>query len=136
MPQSDIASSHPQITFFAFIFLIFYVFLTKHTLPKISQNLKLARRVEELYNAFAAQAKGLKDINLPSHTYKPSQILSHPAYREAICLIYFSQFLRIPTVSYISSINWPPKTHEKNARAGLAQLNKIYLNIPNDIWPL
>ena len=136
MPQFDIASFYPQITFFAGIFLIFYAFLTRNALPKISQNLKLAKRVEELYNTFAAQAKGLKDINLLSHIYKPSQILSHLIYKETICLIYFSQFLRILTVSYISSINWLLKTHENNGKAKLAPLNKIYLNILNDIWPL
>jgi len=136
MPQFDIASFYPQITFFAVIFLILYAFLAKHALPKISQNLKLAKRVEELYTAFAAQAKGLKDINLISHIYKPYQILSHLIFKETISLIYFSQFLRILLVSYVASINWLLKTHEKNVKQRFLNINKIYLNIINDLWPL
>jgi hypothetical protein len=136
MPQFDIASLYPQITFPAGIFLIFYAFPTRNALPKISQNLKLAKRVEELYNTFAAQAKGLKDINLLSHIYKPSRILSHLIYKETISLIYFPQSLRISTVSYISSTNWLLETHKKNTKIKLFKLNKIYLNILNDIWPL
>ena len=133
MPQFDIASSYPQITFSAGIFSIFYAFLTRNAPPKISQNLKLAKRVDELYSSFAAQAKGPKDINLLSHIYKPSQILSHLIHKETVFLIYFSQSLRILTVSYISSINWLLKTHEKNTGAGLPKLNKIYPNILNDL---
>jgi hypothetical protein len=136
MPQFDIASFYPQITFFAGIFPIFYAFLTRNALPKISQNLKLAKRVEELYNNWVSQAKGLKDINLLSHIYKPTQILSHSICRETICLIYFSQFLRISTVSYISSINRLPKTHENNGKVKLYRLNKIHLGVPSDTWPL
>jgi hypothetical protein len=136
MPQFDIASFYPQIITFAIIFLIFYVFLIRNVLSKISQNLKLVKRVEELYNIFAAQIKGLKDINLLSHIYEPSQISSYFIYKETISLIYFFQYLRILTISYIFSINWFLKTYEKNLKAGLYKLNKIYLNILNDLWPL
>jgi hypothetical protein len=136
MPQSDIASFHPQITFSAGISLIFYAFLTRNALPKISQNLKLAKRVEESYNAWGTQAKGLKDINLPSHIYKPTQILPHPIHKETIRLIHSPQFLRIPTLPYISSTNRLLKTHENNGGAKLLRLNKIYLGVPSDTWPL
>jgi hypothetical protein len=84
MPQFDIASFYPQITFFAGIFLILYIFVTKNTLPKISQNLKLNRRIIELYNNFSL--KGLKDINLLSHIYKPYSILTYSIYKESPCL--------------------------------------------------
>jgi hypothetical protein len=132
-PQFDIASLHPQTTPSAGIFSTFYAFPTRNTSPKISQNLKLAKRVDELYSSFAAQAKGLKDINLPSHIYKPSQISSHPIYKETIGLIYLSQSLRIPTVTPTPSTNRLLKTHERNIGVRLHNLNKIYLNIPNDI---
>ena len=33
-------------------------------------------------------------------------------------------------------VNWFLKTYEKNLKAGLYKLNKIYLNILNDLWPL
>ncbi len=136
MPQFDIASFYPQIIFFAVIFLIFYVFFIKNILPKISQNLKLAKRIEELYNTWVNQAKGIKDINLLSYIYKPTQILSYLIYKEIISLIYFSQYLRILIVTYITSINWLSKTHENNKKVKLYQLNKIYFSVLSDIWPL
>jgi len=103
MPQFDIASFYPQITFFAVIFLLFYVFLTKNILPKISQNLKINKRIGEIYNTFAT--KRLKDINLLSYIYKPTQILSYLVYKETICLIFLNKFLRIITIAFISSLN-------------------------------
>lgn len=136
MPQFDIASFYPQIIFLAVIFLIFYVFFIKNILPKISQNLKLAKRIEELYNTWVNQAKGIKDINLLSYIYKPTQILSYLIYKEIISLIYFSQYLRISIVTYITSINWLLKTHENNKKVKLYQLNKIYFSVLSDIWPL
>ena len=103
MPQFDIASFHPQITFFTVIFLLLYVFLTRNILPKISQNLKLNKRIAENYNSFAI--KRLKDLNLLSYIYKPTQILSHLIYKETLCILFLNQFLKIITVAYISSLN-------------------------------
>jgi len=103
MPQFDIASFYPQITFFAGIFLMFYVFLCKNILPKVSQNLKLNRRIAEIYNVFAV--KGLRDLCLLSHIYQPAKIVSHLVLREVLCLICLGRFIDQITISYMSSLN-------------------------------
>jgi hypothetical protein len=90
MPQFDIASFFPQITFFASIFLLFYVFLTKNTLPKIGQNLKLNKKINDFLNIFSL--KGLKDINLLSYIYKPKAVLLHRIYRETLCIITLQKY--------------------------------------------
>lgn len=82
---------------------MFYVFLCKNILPKIGQNPKLSKRIAELYNL--STAKGLRDISLPSHIYKPSKIVLHLIYKEIIRLICLNRFLKILTFSYISSPN-------------------------------
>ena len=132
MPQFDIASFYPQITFFAVIFLLFYVFLTKNILPKISQNLKINKRIGEIYNTFAT--KRLKDINLLSYIYKPTQILSYLVYKETICLIFLNKFLRIITIAFISCLHWLIKNQEINSKIRLLKLNNLYLNVLNDIY--
>jgi len=103
MPQFDIASFYPQITFFVGIFLMFYVFITKNTLPKISQNLKLNKKILELYNLLAIGK--LKDVNLLSYIHKPSNILSYLIYKESLCLIFLQQTVKTLTQSYIASLN-------------------------------
>jgi hypothetical protein len=103
MPQFDLASFYPQITFFVGIFLMFYVFITKNTLPKISQNLKLNKKILELYNQFSV--KEFKDVNLLSYIHKPSNILSYLIYKESICLLFLQQSAKIITNSYIASLN-------------------------------
>lgn len=103
MPQFDIASFYPQITFFAGIFLTFYVFLCKSVLPKVSQNLKLNKRMAEAYGTLAT--KGLKDLCLLSHIYKPSKIVSHLVLREVLCLICLDRFVSTITIAYMSYLN-------------------------------
>ena len=103
MPQFDIASFYPQIAAYAAIFLLLYVFLTRNILPKISQNLKLNKRIAENYNSFAI--KRLKDLNLLSYIYNPAQILSHLVYKETLCILFLNRFLETITVAYISSLN-------------------------------
>jgi hypothetical protein len=103
MPQFDIASFFPQIIFFASLFLLFYVFVTKNTLPKIGQNLKLNKKINDFYNIFSL--KGLKDINLLSYIYKPSSILLHNIYKESLCLISLQKYTDIIITSYIASLN-------------------------------
>lgn len=132
MPQFDIASFYPQITFFTVIFLLLYVFFTKNILPKISQNLKLNKRLAENYNNFAI--KRLKDLNLLSYIYKPTQILSHLVYKETLCILFLNQFLNIITLAYISSLNWFLKNQEKDLKIRLFKLNLVYLNVLNDIY--
>lgn len=132
MPQFDIASFFPQIVCFAILFLLFYVFLTKNTLPKIGQNLKLNKKIIEFFNLFSL--KGLKDINLLSYIYKPQAILLHRIYKESLCLLTLQKYIEVLTLSYIASLNWLEKTHEKNTKIRLARLSKTYLKILNDIY--
>lgn len=103
MPQFDIASFYPQITFFAGIFLTFYVFLCKSVLPKVSQNLKLNKRMAEAYGTLAT--KGLRDLCLLSQIYKPSKIVSHLVLREVLCLLFLDRFAVQLTTSYMSYLN-------------------------------
>jgi hypothetical protein len=100
MPQFDIVSFFPQILFFAGIFLIFYIFLVKLFLPKISQNLKLNKKLGDVYNTFSIN--GLKDINLLSFIYNPSKILSYMVYRESGFSISLDKFAKNLTLSYLS----------------------------------
>ncbi len=130
MPQFDIASFFPQITFFASIFLLFYVFLTKNTLPKIGQNLKLNKKINDFLNIFSL--KGLKDINLLSYIYKPKAVLLHRIYRETLCIITLQKYSETIIKTWIASINWLEKTHEKNKKIKLLKLNKVYFTIAGD----
>ena len=132
MPQFDIASFYPQITFFSGLFLIFYVFLTKNILPKISQNLKLNKKINELYNIFSL--KGLKDINLLSYIYKPYNILTFLIYKESLCLIFLQKSVEKITIAHMACLNWLTKTHEKNIKISLLKLNRTYFKILNDIY--
>lgn len=132
MPQFDIASFFPQITFFASLFLIFYVFLTKNTLPKIGQNLKLNKKIHEFLNIFSI--KGLKDINLLSHIYNPQEILKHRIYKESLCLIALQKYIDKIIITYITALNWLNKTHEKNTKIRILKLNKTYLKILGEIY--
>lgn len=132
MPQFDIASFFPQITFFAGIFLVFYILLTKIVLPKIGQNLKLNKKLGEVYSTFSV--RGLKDTNLLSFIYNPSKIVSYLIYRETTCLIFLQKFVSILTVSYVSSLNWLVKTHQKDQSVHLYEINKIYFKTLDDVY--
>jgi hypothetical protein len=132
MPQFDIASFFPQITFFATLFLLFYVFLTKNTLPKIGQNLKLNKKMNDFLNIFSL--KGLKDINLLSHIYKPQNIILHRIYKETLCLITLQKYTETILVTFLASLNWLEKTHEKNTKIRLIKLNRVYFSILNDTY--
>ena len=59
------------------------------------------KKLGEVYSVFSS--KGLKDINLLSFIYKPSEILSYLIYRETACLIFLNKFVNILTLSYLSS---------------------------------
>jgi hypothetical protein len=132
MPQFDIPSFYPQITFFAGIFLIFYVLLSKTVLPKVGQNLKLSKRVAAGCNALAAEnceaKKGLKHINLLSHIYKPNVLLAYLASREALCIIFLARYADTLISSYLSSLHWLIAVREANA-AALLRLSKVYFVI-------
>lgn len=132
MPQFDIASFFPQVSFLTCIFIILYTFLTKNALPKISQNLKLNKRLLEVYNNFGA--KEFKDLNLLSYIYNPSQILSYLIYKEAICLIHLNVLYRTLRKSYISSIKWLVETNKSTSQIRLLEFNRTYLKIIQDIY--
>ncbi len=131
MPQFDIASFFPQITFFASLFLLFYVFLTKNTLPKIGQNLKLNKKLGEFLNIFSV--KGLKDLNLLSYIYKPQAILLYRVYKESLSIMFLQKHTEIITTTYIACLNWLEKNNEKNIKVRLLKLNRTYFKILNDI---
>jgi hypothetical protein len=134
MPQFDIVSFFPQVSFFSFIFIVLYIFISKNVLPKLSQNLKLSKRLIELYNNFGL--KEFKDVNLLSYIYKPSHIISYLIYKESICLIYLNIFFNLVTKSYVSSLNWLNKTNKSNSKlqVKLLELDRLYLNILQDMY--
>ena len=134
MPQFDITSFFPQITFFALIFLIFYVFLTKKILPIICQNLKINRKIGETYTNFVT--KRLKDINLLSYIYKPNKILSFSIFKETIALIFLTKFVQIIIKAFISSINWLKTNQEKNTQVRLLKLNNIFINTLQHVYAI
>ena len=130
MPQFDIASFFPQITFFASLFLLFYVFLTKNTLPKIGQNLKLNKKLGEFLNILSV--KGLKDLNLLSYIYKPQAILLYRVYKESLSIMFLQKHTEIITTTYIACLNWLEKNHEKNIKVRLLKLNRTYFKMLSD----
>lgn len=131
MPQFDIASFFPQITIFASLFLLFYVFLVKNALPKISQNLKLNRKLIEL---FSLSKEKSQDINLLSYIYNPKNILLYLIYKESLCLIFLQKFVKKIASSYIACLNWLTKNNEKNIKIRLLKLDRVYFKILNDIY--
>ncbi len=142
MPQFDITSFYPQISFFAGIFLILYVFLAKNILPRISQNLKLGKKISDVYNSFSL-ARG-KDINFLSHIYNPSNILSHSIYKETLCLIFLNKFsAAFFSTPFAAACHWRASVKRRHLSLGcydsaapaspLFQLNRIYLHTLNDI---
>jgi hypothetical protein len=78
---------------------MFYVFLNKYSLPKMSQNLKLNSKLAEIFNTCA-----LKDINLLTHIYKLPRALSYPTYAEALLSIHLQRLLPTLTLSYAQSL--------------------------------
>ena len=133
MPQFDIASFFPQIVFFASLFLLFYAFLVKNALPKISQNLKLNKKIMELLISSNSKDKP-QDINLLSYIYNPNNLLSNLIYKESLCLVFLRELAIKVTSSYIACLNWLTKNNEKNIKIRLLKLNRIYFNILNDIY--
>jgi hypothetical protein len=103
MPQFDIAAFYPQILYFAGITIGIYLIVTKSTLPKISQNLKINKKIIQIFENFAI--KGLKDINLLSHIYKPKEILKHLVYKESLSIIFLKKEIKTIIIAYIASIN-------------------------------
>jgi hypothetical protein len=132
MPQFDIASFFPQITFFATIFLLFYVFLTKNTLPRLSQNLKLNRKLSDFLSTFSM--KGLKDLNLTSYIYKPHNILLNRVLKETLSLVTLQKYSETVFITLLSSLNWFEKTHKKNTKIKLVKLHRVYFTILGDTF--
>ena len=103
MPQFDIASFFPQIPFFAGIFLLFYTFLTKTFLPKISQNLKLGKKLDFSNNLLNPQSSLIKD--LLNYIYDSKLILSFLIFKETLCFIFLKAFFYVLNFSFFSSLN-------------------------------
>jgi hypothetical protein len=132
MPQFDIASLHPQITFFAGILSTSHVSSCKNILPKVSQNSKPNRRIAEIHNVFAV--KGSRDPCLPSHIYQPAKIVSHSVPREVLRLICSGRFIDQITISYMSPSNRPSRHESQHAKIRLLQLSNIYLSTSSDTY--
>lgn len=104
MPQFDIASFFPQITFFAGIFLMFYVFLARSILPKISKNLKLNSRIANLF-IDAYSPRSCLPLDALCRIYKPSRFLRLAVYKETLCLVYTRKMVQLITLSLIASLH-------------------------------
>ena len=123
MPQFDVTSFFPQISFFAGVFLIFYVFLTKTILPKISQNLKLNKKLEEIFVDFS----NLKDINLLSYIYNPLKNINHLICKENFSLAFMIRFGILLFSSFSKGLPWGFSNEKENKNKNFFKLNKTYL---------
>lgn len=132
MPQFDIAAFYPQIIYFAGITIGLYILLTKNTLPKLSQNLKINKKLIQIFESLAI--KGSKDINLLSHIYKPEEIIKHLIYKESLSIIFLKKEIRTIIIAYIVSRNWLDTITEKNKKIKMEKLNRIYLRIINETY--
>ena len=113
MPQFDIASFYPQITFFAGTFLMFYAFVNKDILPRVGHNLKLNRKLSDIFNLCVGKGNG--GVSLLTYIYGPSRTLSHAIYAEIICLALVRSLTSSVAVVYAAAL------------ARLAVLNKGYV---------
>lgn len=132
MPQFDIASFYPQILYFIGITIGIYILLTKNTLPKLSQNLKINKKIIQIFENFSI--KGLKDINLLSHIYKPKEIIKHLIYKESLSIIFLKKEIKTIIIAYISSKNRLNKTGEINEKIKMGKLSAAYLKIMGDTY--
>ncbi len=128
MPQFDIASFYPQITFFAAIFLVLYIYLTKNILPKIGQNAKLYKRIADIYTNFSVKRPNI------SYIYQPKNMTNMLIQKESISLVYLNKAVYTITCAFISSLNWLINTQYTDSKIRLLTLNSQYLNILNDIF--
>jgi Plant ATP synthase F0 len=128
MPQFDIASFYPQITFFAGTFLMFYAYVNKDILPKISQNLKLNRKLSEIYNMCVG--KGTGGVSLITYIYGPSRTLSHAIYAETIYIVHLYMFMKTATLSYLSTLAY---LNSKTSQIRLLKFSSLYLTVLADV---
>ena len=123
MPQFDATSFFPQVIIFAGVFLIFYVFLTKTILPKISQNLKLNKKLENIFTNFS----NLNDINLLSYIYSPLKNLTHLVSKENFSLAFGFRFNKVLLSCFSNGLPWIFFIEKKNKNKSFFKLNKVYL---------
>lgn len=129
MPQFDIAAFYPQIIYFAGITIGLYVLITKNTLPKLSQNLKINKKLVYVFESLAGVSR---DINLLSHIYKPEEILKHLIYKESLSIIFLKKKIVCILSAYIVSRNWAYHATESNRKIKMEKLNRTYLRIIGD----
>lgn len=134
MPQFDIASFFPQIPVFAGIFLLLYSFLTQTFLPKISQNLKLGKKLSDSFgkSLLKPQMPLVKDFNLLSFIYNPKLILSFLVSRDTFCFISLNKSFSVLKLSFFSSLNWLFAEKIKTGQERLFKLNVLYIHVAND----
>jgi hypothetical protein len=127
MPQSDIASPHPQITSPAGTLPSLHAYVNKDVSPKISQNPKPNRKPAEIHGVCAG--KGPKDINLSTHIHKPSRASSHAIHAEVIYPTHSHQFPRISTPSHVSSL---ASLRKKDSQIRLPKPSTPHPSAPSD----
>ena len=123
MPQFDIASFYPQITFFAGTFLMFYAYVNKDVLPMLGQGLKMNRKLVEMFASCAGQRPG--DIGLLSYIYIPSRRPQlQVTFAEIIYLIHSCAFAKALTLSYVAALRG---LKAADSRARLLKFSTLYL---------
>lgn len=127
MPQFDIASFYPQITFFAGTFLMFYVFLEKHALPKLGQNLKLNRKLSDVYHMCVGKGNG--GVSQLAYVYGPTRTLSHAIYAEVICL----GWIRILTMTLVHTFVSSLAALRKAPAVSSPKFSALYLSALGDL---
>lgn len=128
MPQFDIASFYPQIIYLAGISIGIYLIVTKNTLPKISQNLKINKKIIQMLES----GKGMKDMNILSNIYNPKEMIKQAIYKESLSIIYLKKEIKTIVTAYIASIKWLNKTNEINKKIKMEKINKIYMKMINE----
>lgn len=105
--------------------------MTKTILPKISQNLKLNKKVEEVFTTFSSN--DLKDINLLSYIYEPLKIIGQLISKENLSLAFLNRFGQVLFNSYSLTLGWIMNGMKKDKNQNLFELNTIYLSNLNKI---
>jgi hypothetical protein len=126
-PQFDIASFYPQITFFAGTFLMFYAYVDKDILPRVGHNLKLNRKLSDIFNLCVGKGNG--GVSLLTYIYGPSRTLSHAISAEFICLSLVSAPTSTIVITYVSALARLHKGHPVSS----PKSSVLYLSALGDV---
>ena len=112
-------------------FFNFLCFYDKNNFTKISQNLKLNKKVEEVFTTFSSN--DFKDINLLSYIYEPLKIIGQLIYKESLSLTFLNRFGQVLLNSYSFALEQIINGIKKDKNKNLFELNTIYLSNLNKI---